>query len=236
MGLLQKWKDTVNDAVSNSAWDEYDQLITDEIAEYNKRLKDTPDFESVDWHLVKAMLWVESGGPSNAAWKRRAMQIGNKGDPGYRVLSHKGEGSHLVMASQLWNDIKDPKQIDDPKINIRAGIAYLFTRMATFEDRSVDDASDTKIHEHTVAPGESLWSIAKRHKTTVASLEEHNPEKTKVIRPKQVLKYRKARIEMVITGWRPFRTVTIAQRYNVGDPDYAGKLDYCVGLFRTLKR
>lgn len=57
-----------------------------------------------------------------------------------------------------------------------------------------------------------------------------------VIHPNQVVKCRKARLDLMVVGWRTFNTVTVAQRYNVGDPDYASKLDYCIGVFKRLKR
>jgi hypothetical protein len=235
MGLHQGWKNLVDDGVTNKTWDEYDDLIKAEIADCNRRFASTPGYKDVDWLLVKAMVWVESGGPSNAAWKRRVMQIGNPGDKGYGVLSRRSEGSRLVMTDQLWHEVKVPKRINDPKVNVQAGIAYLFTRTATFDTRSVNDPVDTATYIHVVQKGDNLSTIAASHKTTIASLQELNTN-TAVLHPKDVLLYRKARVELVVVGWRTFDTQTIAQRYNVGDADYSNKLNYCLELFKKLKR
>jgi hypothetical protein len=54
--------------------------------------------------------------------------------------------------------------------------------------------------------------------------------------PKWRKSSQKARIQTVISGWRPFDTTTIAARYNVGDDKYAQKLDYVLSLFKELKR
>lgn len=78
-------------------------------------------------------------------------------------------------------------------------MAFLFTRMAKFEERSVDDSSDTKVYTHTVLGGESFATIAPKRGTTIASLKEHNP-KANVIHPNQILKYRKARMDLVVIG------------------------------------
>ena len=98
MALDPKWTTTVDDGLTNAAWDEYDEVIKQEVLDYNVRFGTTSGLY-VDWKLCKAVLWVESGGPSNAAWKGRVMQIGNPGDPAYAVVKAGKEGSALIMDS-----------------------------------------------------------------------------------------------------------------------------------------
>jgi hypothetical protein len=234
MPLSEKWKQTVNDGLTNKLWDEYDQLIKSEVASYNTRFEDTPGFGELDWLIVKAMLWSESGGPKSAAWTSRPMQIGNKGDPGYSTLKSSKEGADLIMSEELKIDIRT-KNINDPHLNIRAGVAYLFVRMVKTDMESVLDLSDKEEHEHTVETGDSLSSIANKVGSTVEILQQMNPEAT-VLKLNQKIKYRKAQIQRVIKGWREFSYGNISQRYNVGDPDYAEKLKYVMSLFEKLKR
>lgn len=57
------------------------------------------------------------------------MQIGNKGDAGYGVLKNASEGSDLIMSDSLKKTVANGS-IDTPELNIKSGIAYLYTRMA----------------------------------------------------------------------------------------------------------
>jgi hypothetical protein len=233
MTLDPAWTRTVDDGIANPAWDEYDTLIQTEVNDYNQRLATTPGFLKIDWKVFKAVVWVESGGTSQAAWKARAMQIGNKGDPGYSVVKEGKEAAPLVMSDKLKQDIT-AGDINKPELNIRAGIAYALTRLVTSEMRSVDD-KDPTINEYTVVPGDSLDAIARKVGSTVASLKQLNPT-ANVLQPKQKLKWRKASIQRVITGWMAANSSNLATRYNAGDKNYKEKMDYVLDLFTKLKR
>jgi len=100
---------------------------------------------------------------------------------------------------------------------------------------SVFDAKDTATHEYTVVPGDSFDSISKKVGTTIPALQQLNPT-AKVLHAKDVIKYRKAAIKRVLKGWLAFNTKNMAQRYNVGDQNYAAKLDYCLAVMAKLKR
>lgn len=118
--------------------------------------------------------------------------------------------------------------------NVRAGIGYLLMRMARFEYRSVFGA-DPEVYEIGVKPGDSMDRMARAQGTTTETLRKLNPTAT-VLRPGQVLKYRKASVQSVIAGWHPVSTTLIAQRYNGGrEPNYARKLDYALSLVRKGK-
>lgn len=129
MALTEEWKRTFDDALTNPQWDQYDDLIRREIEEYNQRFKATPGFRALDWNLAKAILWVESGGPGNPAWTSRAMRIADRGDPGFHVLRGGQESVPAIISDNLRMALSG--DINDPRINIRAGIAYLLTRLCS---------------------------------------------------------------------------------------------------------
>ncbi len=234
MPLDPRWTATIDKAIKDDAWDGYDELVRKEVDSYNLRFGNTLGYKVVDWHILKAVLWVESGGPGTHAWTHRAMQIGNPGDRGYAVLKGRHEGSSVIMTTHLAAEIKTRK-IDDPKLNIRAGIAYLFTRMAYFDEKSVLDAQEVADRAYVVIHGDSLQKIAHKVGTTVELLETLNPN-TEVLHPKQILKYRRASRKLVITGWRDFTSVNIWHRYNTGDPNYAAKLNYAMVIIFSPAR
>jgi LysM repeat protein len=236
MALSQKWKDSVEPGVTDAAWDKYDSVIQIEIAASNLRLKNIPGYKTVDWKVVKAMIWVESGANS-PAWNTAPIQIGVPGDPGLGVLQRGENGSDLIMTTDLANRVKNTQLVStDPNLNIQAGIAYLFTQMSKSEIISVVD--DPSVLNYTVAAGDSLDKISKKLGTTVDNLKSQNPGAGAMIHPKDVLKYQKAMMKRQIMGWRDFNVMTtIADRYNGGgDPDYAAKLVYVLDLFKKLKR
>ena len=233
MSLSEKWKKTVDDGLTNAIWDAYDAVIKAEVTAYNTKFANSPGYHKIDWKLIKAVVWVESGGPTSPAWKTRVMQIGNPGDPALAVLKGATEGADLVMSEQLKKDVVG--KINEPTVNVKAGIAYLVTRLAKSEFQSVLDAADTKTFEYTVVAGDSLEKIAQKVGTTVDVLKKLNPT-VKLLQPKQIIVCRKAKLKRVITGWLPCDSVNIARRYNVGDPNYSAKLDYVMGLLEKLKR
>jgi LysM repeat protein len=239
MTLSQGWKNTVDAGVTDATWDAHDPIIQNEITAYNLKFLNNAGYTAVDWKICKAMVWVESGGPSSAAWTNRAMQIGNAGDQGLGVLQRGEDASLLIMSAQLAAAVKNTAQVGiDPALNIKAGIAYLFTRMSLSEIRSVNTENPPTVRQYTVVHGDSLGVIAQKVGTTVEVLENLNPSAKGTIHPGNVLKYTKARRQRVISGWRDFTSMTtIADRYNGGgDPDYAAKLVYVLDLFKKLQR
>lgn len=230
---FEKWQDGINKAVGDAKWNFWDCEIQSAVNEYNRHLLGTAGYIPLDWQLIKTMLWVETGA-NNSEWNSKPMQIGVTGDPGLTSFLLGNEGGDLILLRTLKGRLSTGSVKAIPAHNIRAGIGYLLMRMANFEYRSVLN-SDSKIYEVTVKPGDSLDKIAKANGSTIDTLRKLNPTAA-VLRPGQVLKYQKASVQHVITGWRQISTTLIAQRYNGGgDPNYAKKLDYALSLVRKVK-
>ncbi len=235
MPLDQRWKDTVKLGIKDTKWDQYDSTIKSEVAAYSKKF---PALASkVDWLLLKALLWTESGGPSNASWATRPMQIGNPNDAGYGVLRNGGEASSLIMNAALKQSIASGS-INAPDVNIKAGLAYLYTRMAESNIISIRDIRDPKQYEYEVVSGDTLKKISKKVGTTIFELKRLNPSASHIIRPKKKLKYIKASMQRSIYAWRKFDADTVAIRYNgLGDRNYSEKLSYILNdVFPSLVR
>jgi len=93
---INKWQDSINRAIGDAKWNVYDCDIQVAVNEINRHLSGTTGYRLLDWQLIKAMVWVESGAGS-AAWKTRPMQIGVPGDPGLASLLSGKEGSDLIL-------------------------------------------------------------------------------------------------------------------------------------------
>lgn len=229
---FEKWQDGINTAPGDSKWNLWDCEIQTAVNEYNHHLSGTAGYMPLDWLLIKAMVWVETGA-GNPKWASNPIQIGNPGDPGLRSLLMGNEGGELVIPPAWKDRLTVGTAITIPAHNIRAGIGYLLMRMANYAIKSVADA-DAAIHEVTVQPGDSIDKIARQKGSTVDVMKKLNPG-AQVLRPGQVLKYQKASLKKAIVGWKSITTSSIAAYYNVGDSMYAKKLDYALGLIRQGK-
>lgn len=230
---FKKWRDGLKRGVRNPEWDAYDGEIRAAVDEFNRHLSGTVGYRPLDWQLVKAMLWTETGAET-AAWKTKPMQIGKPDDPGLASLLSGNEGGDLILPPTWKGRLTMESARTIPAHNIRAGIGYLLIRMAKFRHESVL-AADTEVYEVTVKTGDSLDKIAQAQGSTLERMEKLNLD-SGVLHPGQVLKYQKASIQRVITGWRPITTVSIAKRYNGGrDPNYVKKLNYALSLVRKGK-
>jgi LysM repeat protein len=227
---FEKWQDGINKAVGDAKWNSWDCEIQMAVNEYNRHLSGTEGYMRLDWQIIKAMVWVETGA-NNSEWNSKPMQIGVAGDPGMASLLSGKEGGDLILPTGLEAKLTTGSVRTIPAHNIRAGIGYLLMRMANFEHRSLLGV-DSKVYDVTVKPGDSLDKIAREQGSTVDTLRKLNPAAT-VLRPGQVLRCQKASMQRVVTSWRHISTMTIAQRYNGGgDPSYAKKLDYALSLIR----
>lgn len=226
----QKWQDGINSSINNNQWEIYDCEIQRAVNEYNRHLYGKGGYHPLDWHLIKAMIWVETGADSDK-WASNPIQIGNIGDPGLNAFLSNKEGGEAIMPPSLQGRLTSGTAITIPAYNIRAGIGYLLMRMARFSIQSVMDPNTT-MHTITVKQGDSLERIASANQTTVDVLRKLNP-KAGVLHPGDELKYQKASLMKVIVGWKPMSTSNIAAYYNVGDPLYDQKLKYALSIMRT---
>lgn len=221
-----KWKDTIDAAASDPAWNAYDAAIKRTVDKYNAHLKSAKGFTALDWELVKAMLWTESGGPTQRAWATQPMQIGNPIDPGLASLLGGKEGGDLIMPADIASGLTLQNVRADPEKNIQAGVGYLLMRAANFDYANIEDLTDP-VHEYKVVPGDSLDRIARQNGSTLGELYWLNPGLHN-LKIGQVIKIRKARMTKVITGFKTLDNATVAKLYNHGDSRYAEKLAYCL--------
>jgi hypothetical protein len=228
------WQDTINAALTDPQWNEYDCDIQRIVGQFNRHLVGTANYMALDWKLLKAMVWTESGGPKNRAWRDNPVQIGNPGDPGLAALFSKNEGGGLVIPPELQRTMTIASVRASPQMNIGAGVAYLLMRHAKYDFATVPDPLDKATYDVVLKAGDNLDKISKLNGTTIATLQRLNAG-ISILRPGQTLKYQKASIKKVITKWTAISTISIARLYNVGDPNYATKLNFCLSVMQASK-
>lgn len=229
---FEKWQDGLKKAVGDAKWNVWDCEIQMAVNEYNRHLSGIAGYRPLDWLLIKAMIWVETGAESKM-WGSNPIQIGNPGDPGLKSLLAGNEGGDLIIPSAWKNRLTLSSATTIPAHNIRAGIGYLLMRMANYSIQSVPDTDNT-IHEVKVQTGDSIAKIAKANGSTIEIMQRLNPA-AHVLKPGQVLKFQKASLKKVIVSWKVISTTSIATTYNAGDKHYAKKLDYALALIRKEK-
>lgn len=226
---FQKWQDTIRRARCDTKWAEYDADIRRTVGEFNTHLKPSSGYVPLDWRLIKAMAWTETGAAASL-WKSNPMQIGMFNDPGLDQLLSGAPASRLILPA--WKQPLTRKDVrTTPLYNIRAGVGYLLLKLARFEVKDVLNKDNT-IHQLTVKAGDSFDKLAHAHGSTVAVMQALNPG-VRVLHPGQVLKYQKASRQTVIAGWRAATTANVAMYYNGGgDAAYAKKLDFALSVIQ----
>lgn len=226
---FDKWKQTIDGALTDSKWDGYDCDVMKIVTQFNQFLK-TSGFKPLDWKIIKAMIWTETGGPSDESWDSRPMQIGNPGDTGLGALFSGNQGGELILPA--FPNLTQAAATATPQGNIQAGIAYLLMRLAKYGFKTVTEGS---IGDYTVQSGDSFAKIAQQNGSTAQWLQHLNPT-IHLLHPKHTIKFQKAQLQKIIAGWSPITTTIIAHKYNVGDPNYAKKLNYCLDVMKKINR
>ena len=249
----EQWKDGINKAYESvkataqkcaknksggcqvDAWNKWDEEIRTTVNAFNDYLSaTTPNFRSLDWRYIKAMLWTESGA-KDKAWDSRPMQFGNRGDKGKVELLSPDPIKKIEY--ELIVPKKYRTNLDTGAHNIHQGVAYLFKKLANFDFKLIYDPDPTT-YFITVKQGDTLAKIAKANNTDIEILKNMNPEVVNPLnlKPNMKLKYRKGARKRVITGWKDISTMSTAKNYNGnGDPTYCARLNYVLQLLRKDK-
>lgn len=229
----------------NDIRNQYDADIRHIVATFNRYLsKKYPEshYQDLDWRVIKAMIWVESG-HKRSAWRFRPMQIGNIGDPGLKAVLHlkktrlkngklsiQSEGAELIIPPEYavnltWENKEKIRH--NPQLNIQAGVAYLLMRHAKIGYK-ITTVFDPKEYQVTVKYGDTINKIAASNTTTVSILKNLNPQiNMHHLQVGQQLRYTKAQIRKTVIGWQKMDFLSIAKRYNAkGDRRYTRKLQY----------
>ncbi|UWM63546.1 LysM peptidoglycan-binding domain-containing protein [Enterobacter sp. CP102] len=244
LSSLEEWKSGREKAIGNPDWYIYDNTIRKLVSEINQHLsmsKNIEQYKPLDWKLIKAMIWTETGATS-PAWKTRTMQIGNTKDKGIlEVTVPARPRKYNIIVPKNWDKyLKNKSDMikSNPEYNIRAGIALLMIKMSeTEKDKTVYD--DEKEYTYEIVKGDRGYStIATKIGTTQGVLTTLNG--VKVIHPGDKLKYKKAHLEQYIPGWKLFTPQNIQIQYNgdpkrattsnPGDINYADKIQYIYDL------
>ncbi|MDI2112094.1 LysM peptidoglycan-binding domain-containing protein [Commensalibacter nepenthis] len=233
-----------NFSQTNEMRNQYDSDIRQIVDTFNRYLKNkypASNYHDLDWRMVKAIIWIESG-HKNSAWRLRPMQIGNRGDAGLKAVLHlkktrlkngkihiQSEGAELIIPPEYKPNLtfnNKEKIRHNPQLNIQAGIAYLLMRHAKYGYRTVIN-EDTE-YRLNVKAGDNLNKIASSHHTTIGIIKQLNPAINQHhLQPGMQLKYKKAIIKKYITGWDVMTFSSVAKKYNAkGDHRYQYKLQY----------
>ena len=215
------------------SWNAYDQDVQNIVSDFNNYLRTTPGYVSLDWRLIKAMLWVETGPYAERnLWYSKPMQSANHHDLGWPEMMRSGnrDRMHLIVPPNLRGAVASPNLT--PRDNIVAGVAYLLYSAAETGPKTVIDKQDVKTV--TVARGDSLYLIARQVGTTEPVLKDMNSRMTLFpLQPGMKLTYSPAKTIVSILGWRPINPQSTYRLYN-GHPgtDYGNKVQFLYDLIK----
>jgi hypothetical protein len=252
---LEKWERGISHEVATdrSHWDEYDSQIQRVTAVYNRHLNGVAGYIPLNWEIVKAMIWVETG-TSPIAWEKAPMQIGVNGDPGLRELLTSAAGK-LILPPEYAKVLTMANVPVDPTLNIEAGVGYLLKILATFG--FVPDSapapfpsvafsfasptfSSSLLEFLPPPPASTPFAFATLDAAMPAdaalfpfSMSPSPADGTHSSKKHAAKKiHSKPKKHLTIVGWKPFTLDYIARHYNAGDGNYPGKLQYCLDIIQ----
>lgn len=203
---LKRWETQLSDQIAKDPkpWDSYDTQIQLVTSTYNKFLGNTAHYQLLDWQLIKAITWVESGAADHRVWPTAPMQIGVNGDPGLRELLTSPAGK-LILPPEYAKTLTISNVPVNGNLNIEAGTGYVLKITAIFG-----------MQADPTPPAKSA-SAAAHKPAPVAHGKSHSA-------PPKVHKH------LAIIGWHPRTFELIARHYNAGDGNYADKLQFAFGI------
>ena len=207
---LKTWCDALDKdySIHRDAWNLHDHTIMLTVSDYNTWLDRKQGFSRLDWMMVKAQAWVETGA-NDPAWHGNVLQIGKHGDPGLHDFMTL-PNARLVLPPQYKPFLSVAAAQTVPLYSIRAGVGYLLYRMAYFG----------LVNQTSPEPPLPVQEW-KPPETGGASNTPPQPRRPPPM-PRKVLG---------ITGWRPITLQAIAARYNAGgDGNYYGKLAHAFDI------
>ncbi len=216
------------------SWNAHDQDTQNIVSQYNDYLRSTPGYQSLDWQLIKAMLWVETSPTApDDQWDTAPMQSANKGDVGWRDMMNNANRMSLIVPPNLRSAVAFPNlRATD---NIAAGVAYLLYRAATFGPQTQLDKNNIK--SVVVSRGDSLYSIARKVGTTEQILRDMNSHAP--LYPLKVgikLNYVPANTVTIIIGWQSINPQSTYRLYNAnGLGAYGDEVQFLYDLIRKNK-
>ena len=204
--LLAEWKYFLNKALvtNETKWDRYDAQFCIVVNLYNSFLRTTPGFVALDWKIVKALTWVETGA-NVPEWETRPMQIGNDGDPGLHQILATASGK-LLLPPSYKALLTAANVVVNGNLNIQAGVGYLLWVFAHFG--YLPDAP---------RPRDPFPKPLSGSHPKPAHAHDHGKHS---LPPPIKTRY-------AVTGWKPITLETVAAHYNGGgDGNYLEKLRY----------
>jgi|GEM_PF-4262656 hypothetical protein len=144
--VINERSSTLKALKKNPFWDQrwsgYDGLIKKEVVDINNEIanKHFQDPNPLDWRMIKAMLWQESGGPDfngGKEWKIWPMQIGRrKADTGIQDVISGRSHTDLFTTNELRKEMSTAfhNHRMTPELNIKAAIIYLLGRRVKSEN------------------------------------------------------------------------------------------------------
>ena len=129
---FNRWKTALDlsYAADPAPWNQHDTDFLNTAADYNAFHALTPDYVPLDWKMVKALSWVETGAGS-AEWTTNVMQIGKFDDPGLNQVLNTATGK-LITPTQYKPTLTVNAVQTLPRQNIRAGVGYMLWVFAHF--------------------------------------------------------------------------------------------------------
>src|SRR3989344_4995712 len=209
----------------------HDERIKKNVDFWNEKFRDVNGYQPLDYATIKRMILVEAGGDPNNAWLHNPMQIGNGEDPGLGVLQRGEENTKVLGDFSRIKNVKpalrkngkwDYSQTGmNSDLSLFAGLGWLIHKAAIYDVRAVEEGN---VLEYTIQKSDNYAKISGKLGTTVHTLMKSNkgtdPRQLKI---GQVVKYRKAKEEIYISGWRSWDDAL--KRYNGGgDKNYLAKI------------